>query len=147
MDTGRRATSAFPWRSALAYGAALAGGTALLEWIDYHRLIRSGPAELYTALLATVFLALGVVVGVRLVRRIPAPPTSDPAAQAALGVTPRELEVLHAIAEGLSTKEIARRLAISPNTVKTHSARLFEKLSAVRRTEAIARARALGLLR
>ena len=137
----------FPWRSILAYATLLAAGTAVLEWIDYRGLIRSGPTSLYTAILATLFLALGVAVGVRLVRRTPPPPASDAAAQAALGITPRELEVLHAIAEGLSTKEIARRLAISPNTVKTHSARLFEKLSAVRRTEAIARARAFGLLR
>ena len=147
MANDRRAPFPLPWRSILAYAALLAAGTALLEWIDYHRLIRSAPAGLYTAILATLFLALGLIAGVRLVRRMPPPPASDAAAQAALGVTPRELEVLHAIAEGLSTKEIARRLAISPNTVKTHSARLFEKLSAVRRTEAIARARALGLLR
>ena len=138
---------ALPWRTILAYGALLALGTALLEWIDYHRLIRGGPTGLYTGLLATVFLAIGVAVGIRLVRRAPAPIASDAETQAALGITPRELEVLHAIADGLSTKEIARRLAISPNTVKTHSARLYEKLAAARRTEAIARARTLGLLR
>lgn len=147
MPVRPRASAPIPWRTIVAYAALLAGGTALLDWIDYHRLVRSGPAELYTALLATVFLALGVVLGVRLVRRRPEPPASQADAQSALGVTPRELEVLHAIAEGLSTKEIARRLAISPNTVKTHAARLFEKLSAVRRTDAIARARTLGLLR
>ncbi len=138
--------SPLPWRTILAYGALLALGTALLDWIDYQRLIRSSAGGVWAGLIATAFLALGVAVGVHLVRRTPAPQSSDPDAQAALGITPRELEVLHAIADGLSTKEIARRLAISPNTVKTHSARLYEKLSAVRRTEAIAKARALGLL-
>ena len=131
------------WRTILGYGALLALGTALLDWVDYHRLVRSSAGSLWVGFVATAFLALGVAVGVRLVRPAPAPaPVSPPA----LGITPRELEVLHAIADGLSTKEIARRLAISPNTVKTHSARLFAKLAAVRRTEAIARARALGLL-
>lgn len=138
---------ALRWRTIIAYGALLALGTALLEWIDYHRLIQSGSSGLYTGLLATVFLALGVALGIHLVRRAPVPVATDAETQAALGITPRELEVLHAIADGLSTKEIARRLAISPNTVKTHSARLYEKLAASRRTEAIARARTLGLLR
>lgn len=122
--------------------------TTLLEWIDYQRLARATPGSIWLALVATAFLALGVAVGVRLVRYAgpPSPPQHSPAAPAMLGITPRELDVLHAIADGLSTKEIARRLGISPNTVKTHSARLFDKLSAARRTEAIARARALGLL-
>lgn len=131
------------WRTILAYGALLALGTALLDWVDYQRLVRSSAGSVWVGVIATAFLALGIAVGIRLVRPAPAPP---PLLPPALGITPRELEVLHAIADGLSTKEIARRLAISPNTVKTHSARLFEKLSAVRRTEAIARARALGLL-
>jgi ATP/maltotriose-dependent transcriptional regulator MalT len=55
--------------------------------------------------------------------------------------------VLQQLAAGRSNKEIAAALHVSPNTVKTHVARLFEKLGARRRTEAIARARALGLLR
>lgn len=137
--------SGFSWKIALAYGASLASGTALLDWLDYQRVVRSAPATVYGTLIATTFLALGIAVGMRLVRRAPQQ-QPIPLAPAALGITPREFEVLHAIAEGLSTKDIARRLGISPNTVKTHSARLFEKLSAARRTEAIARARSLGLI-
>ena len=65
---------------------------------------------------------------------------------AALGISGRELEVLHALAAGQANKEIARSLGVSPNTVKTHVARLYEKLEAKRRTDAVARARALGIL-
>ncbi|HEX8402176.1 MAG TPA: LuxR C-terminal-related transcriptional regulator [Allosphingosinicella sp.] len=54
--------------------------------------------------------------------------------------------MLHEIAAGRSNKEIAIELKVSPNTVKTHVARLFEKLGARRRTEAINKARALGLV-
>lgn len=143
----KRFPNAVSWRLIAAYAALLAAGTAFLDWIDYNRLVRSAPGGLYIGLLATAFLTLGIVVGTRLARRPAAFSETDRDAQIELGVTGRELEVLQAIADGLTTKEIARRLAISPNTVKTHSARLFEKLSAGRRTEAIARARALGLLR
>ena len=65
---------------------------------------------------------------------------------AALGISGRELEVLQALASGQANKEIARTLGVSPNTVKTHVARLYEKLGAVRRTDAVARARELGIV-
>ena len=63
-----------------------------------------------------------------------------------LGITPRELEILEAIAAGLSTREIAARLFVSENTVKTHSSRLFDKLNARRRTQAVQRAKEAGLI-
>ena len=70
----------------------------------------------------------------------------NPRAQAALGISPREMAVLAELAAGHSNKEIAARLHVSPNTVKTHVARLFEKLGARRRTDALRRARELGLV-
>jgi DNA-binding CsgD family transcriptional regulator len=70
----------------------------------------------------------------------------DRARLEAFGITPRELEILVLIAEGLSNREIAARLFVSENTVKTHSSRLFEKLSARRRTQAVQIAKAAGLL-
>ncbi len=79
-------------------------------------------------------------------RRAPAAFDGNPKAQAALGLSERELEVLHELAAGHSNKEIAAHLHVSPNTVKTHVARLFEKLGAKRRTEAIRRARELGIV-
>lgn len=124
----------------------LAGGTFALQWLDYQRLVRTNPGEIYIALIAGAFLALGVVVGIRLAAPAPPPAAGNPAALAGLGISPRELDVLRALAAGQSNKEIARSLAIAPSTVKTHVARLFEKLGAVRRTDAIARAREIGIL-
>ena len=62
------------------------------------------------------------------------------------GITPRELEILEAMAAGYSTREIAERLFVSENTVKTHTSRLFDKLSARRRTQAVQRAKEAGLI-
>lgn len=134
------------WRRVAVYGVLLAFGALGLQWLDYQRFARVRSGEVYLSLVAAAFLVLGVFVGVRLRSRPPAPFDGNPQAVAALGISPRELEVLAQIAAGHSNKEIARRLEVSPNTVKTHLARLFEKLQARRRTDAIARARELGIL-
>ena len=63
-----------------------------------------------------------------------------------LGITPRELEILEAMAAGLSNREIGERLFVSENTVKTHATRLFDKLSAKRRTQAVQRAKEAGII-
>lgn len=138
----------FPWKHVLLYGALLALGTLLLQWLDYQRLARSHAALLWDGLLAAGFLALGVWAGARLLARRPLREgaAGNPEAQAALGISSRELAVLAEIAAGHSNKEIAARLHVSPNTVKTHVARLFEKLGARRRTDALRRARELGLV-
>ncbi|SFN45959.1 response regulator transcription factor [Dokdonella immobilis] len=134
------------WRLVL-YGAMLAAGTAALQWLDYQRLARAHWEDIYVLLIAAAFLALGVVLGARLFgRHGELPDDGNPQARAALGISPRELEVLRELAAGYSNKEIARRLEVSPNTVKTHVTRLFEKLGARRRTEAIHRARELGIV-
>ena len=103
--------------------------------------------DVYLFLVASAFLVLGIVLGVRVFAR-PAPVAFDgnPQARAALGLSEREHEVLHELAAGHSNKEIAANLHVSPNTIKTHVARLFEKLDAKRRTEAIRRARELGIV-
>jgi DNA-binding CsgD family transcriptional regulator len=136
------------WRIVLIYGVALAAGALGLRWLEYRYLIRAYPAEVYVALVALGFLGLGIWVGTQLLPRRRAP-IFEPnvAARAALGISDRELEVLELLAAGRSNKEIASRLDVSPNTVKTHVARLFEKLAVRRRTEAIQRARELGMIR
>ncbi len=135
------------WRSILVYGVALAFAAATLQWLEYKVWVRAHPAEVYWALMAAGFLSLGVWLGVRLTgKHAAAAFQPNSAARAALGITERESEVLDLLAAGRSNKEIAQRLAVSPNTVKTHSARLFEKLEASRRTEAVLRARELGLI-
>ena len=144
-----RSRPAIPWTHLALYAALLAAGTVLLQWLDYQRLVRSHSSAIYDALLATGFLALGIWLGVRLLaRRSPRIEGTDgnPQAQAALGISPRELEVLHEIAAGHSNKEIAARLHVSENTVKTHVARLLEKLEARRRTDVLRKARELGLV-
>lgn len=137
-----------PWKPVLSYGGLLALGTVALQWLDYQRLVRSHAALVYDGLLAAGFLALGVWLGVRLLaRRQPrARFEGNPQAQATLGISDRELAVLVEIAAGHSNKEVAARLHVSPNTVKTHVARLFDKLGARRRTDALRRARELGLV-
>jgi DNA-binding CsgD family transcriptional regulator len=135
-------------RTVLIYGAILAVGAFGLQWLQFGFLVRRHPAEAYLALLALGFLGLGIWVGSRLFRRAPPVPFEpNTQARASLGISDRELEVLQHLAAGRSNKEIANRLAVSPNTVKTHVAKLFEKLDARRRTEAILRARELGMIR
>jgi DNA-binding CsgD family transcriptional regulator len=135
------------WKRMVGYGALLAAGTLALQWLDYQRLARMHSGDIYLFLVAAAFLVLGIVLGVR-VFAAPAPAAFDgnPKAQAALGLSERELQVLHELAAGYSNKEIAARLHVSPNTIKTHVARVFEKVGAKRRTEAIRRARELGIV-
>lgn len=134
-------------RTVLLYGTALALGAVALQWMDYRLWTRAHGAEVWIALLAAAFLGLGVWVGARLVRtRVETDFALNDAALVQLGITRREHEVLGLLAAGLSNKDIARRLGLSLNTVKTHIARLYEKLEAARRTDAVLRARELRLI-
>lgn len=136
----------------LLYG--LVGGVlvVLLRLIEYRYLVIEHSIEIYGGLVAAVFAGVGIWLGLRLtrarttvvetvvVREVQVPANTfvrDDAAVAALGITPRELEILELIAAGWSTKEIAERVFVSENTVKTHSSRLFDKLGAKRRTQAV----------
>lgn len=135
------------WKQALGYGMLLAAGALVLQWLDYQRLARAYPGEIYVLLIAAGFLVLGIVIGVRVFRAPPpAPFDGNPKVLAAIGMSERELTVLQEMAAGYSNKEIARRLDVSPNTVKTHVARVFEKLGENRRTAAVRRARELGIV-
>ena len=134
------------WKQATLYGACLAVGTLGLQWLDYQRLARTHAGDIAIFLTALAFLVLGVFVGARLFAPRSADPAGNPRAVESLGISARELTVLQELAAGHSNKEIAVRLNVSPNTVKTHVARLFEKLGAKRRTEAIRRARELGIV-
>jgi DNA-binding NarL/FixJ family response regulator len=134
-------------RTVILYGLALAAGAFALQWLQYNYLVRAFSTEIYIALIALAFAALGVWAGMRLARR-PAPATfeKNAAAIASLGITPREEEVLALLANGKSNKEIAQKLGVSPNTVKTQVASLYQKLEAQRRTQAVQKARELGLI-
>jgi DNA-binding CsgD family transcriptional regulator len=135
-------------RTVLIYGLLLAVGAAALQWLEVQAWTPGHVGQAYVALIAAAFLGLGVWMGARVFRASAAPAAFEPnlKALATLGITRREHEVLTLVASGRSNKEIARRLSVSPNTVKTHLGRLYEKLEAARRTEAILRARELRLI-
>jgi DNA-binding NarL/FixJ family response regulator len=145
---GLRGALSSTWAQIALYGTLLAAGTFVLGWLDFQRLTRAYSMDVFVTLIALAFLVLGAWLGARLFRTAPKSAAFDgnPKARETLGISPRELAVLQELAAGRANKEIAQRLAVSPNTVKTHTARLFEKLGAKRRTDAINRARELGLL-
>jgi DNA-binding CsgD family transcriptional regulator len=134
-------------RSILLYGGAIAVAALVLQWLDYRHSVRLFPTEVYAVVLALTFTALGIWVGSALTRRTrPEIFETNTRALEALGVSEREHEVLGLLAEGLSNKEIGERLFVSPNTVKTHLARVYDKLEVNRRTQAVQKARALRLI-
>jgi len=134
-------------RTIILYALALALAATALEWLKYRHWTRILSTEIYIFLIAIGFIALGLWAGRRLTPR-PAPAvfTRNEAAIASLGLSPRECEILELLASGQSNKEMARTLSISPNTVKTHLARVFEKLEVQRRVQAIEKARSLALI-
>ncbi|HEX7023661.1 MAG TPA: response regulator transcription factor [Gemmatimonadales bacterium] len=145
-------------KHALLYGLLAGLLIAGLKLLEYRWLLVQHSIEIYAALVAAVFAAVGLWLGRRLTRptqtvvvrevMVPAPPdfVRDQARVESLGITPRELEILGLIAEGLSNREIARRAFVSENTVKTHSSRLFDKLGARRRTQAVQLGKELRLI-
>lgn len=148
-------------RHALLYGVLGGVLIVVLKLVEYRYLVVTHSFEIYGALIAIIFVGLGIWLGLTLTGRperivvrevevtVPsplAPFEPDLARRAALGVTRRELEILELMAAGLSNKEIADRIFVSENTVKTHSSRLFEKLGARRRTQAVQVGKTSGLI-
>lgn len=134
-------------RTALIYGSSLAAGALLLRWLEYTYMLRMLSAEVYVVAIAVTFTALGLWVGRRLtVHAAPARFEKNEKALGYLGISEREQQVLGLLAAGLSNREIAERLFVSANTVKTHLAHLYEKLEVSRRTQAVRKARELRLI-
>ena len=133
-------------RSIILYGIALAAAAFLLEWLNYKHAVHRWSTEFYIVCIALVCVALGIWVGNRLTARPRRPFARNDAAIAALGLSARECEVLEMLAAGHANKVIARDLRISPNTVKTHVARVYEKLAVASRTQAVQKARTLNIL-
>jgi two-component system, NarL family, response regulator LiaR len=145
-------------RHILLYG--LLGGLliAALKWSEYRFLVIEHSLEIYGGLIAATFAILGIWLGLKLtgrqerivIKEVPVPTSApflpDEQKREALGITPRELEILELIAQGMSNREIAEKLFVSENTVKTHSSRVFDKLGAKRRTQAVQLGKEFGLL-
>ena len=145
-------------RHVLIYG--LLGGIliAVLKWTEYRFLVIEHSIEIYGGLIAATFAVLGIWLGLKLtgtrerivVKEVPVPAgepsLSNEKKREDLGITPREMEILGLIAQGMSNREIAEKLYVSENTVKTHSSRVFDKLGANRRTQAVQLGKEFGLL-
>lgn len=147
-------------KTVLVYG--ILGGIliAVLKLVEYRYLVVEHSLEIYGGIVALIFASLGIWLGLKLTRtrevvrevpvrvevKVAGPFERDEKRLEQLGITPRELEILEAMAAGLSNREISERLFVSENTVKTHAARLFDKLSAQRRTQAVQRGKEAGLI-
>jgi DNA-binding CsgD family transcriptional regulator len=143
-------------KTVLIYG--ILGGVLIvvLKLVEYRFLVIEHSLEIYGGIVALLFSALGIWLGLRLTRTretvivreisVTGPFKRNDTQLAQLGITPRELEILEAMAAGLSNREMAERLFVTENTIKTHTARLFDKLSARRRTQAVQRAKEAGLI-
>ena len=129
------------------YALSLALAAAALDWLEYRYLTRAFSTEIYVVLIAIGAVALGLWAGRKLTpRAAPEVFVRNDAAIRSLGLTARETEILALLASGQSNKEMARALGISPNTIKTHVARVYVKLDVPNRILALDRARALALI-
>ena len=143
-------------KTVLLYG--ILGGVliATLKLIEYRFLVLEHSPEIYGGIVATLFVTLGIWLGLKLtrtkvvVKEVPVPANGpferNETRLNQLGITPRELEILEAMAGGLSNREIPEKLFVSENSVKTHTGRLFDKLAASRRTQAVQKAKEAGLI-
>ena len=152
------------YRHVFLYGLSLAAVLVLLQVVEYRFLLISNSFEIYITTIAILFTILGVWLASRLMRpkvdtqvetiivekEVPvvAAPAKEvnEAERVKLGLSARELQVLALMAEGLSNQEIAERLFVSLNTVKTHTSKLFEKLDVKRRTQAVGKAKQLNII-
>ena len=132
----------------------------LLRWLEFRFLILEHQFEIYVGLIAVFFLLFGIWLANKITKpkektiivekEIRIPSNADfilnETELELRKISKRELEVLTLMAQGLSNNEIAERLFVSLNTIKTHSSKLFEKLEVKRRTQAIETAKKLRLL-
>jgi ATP/maltotriose-dependent transcriptional regulator MalT len=142
----------------LLYGACGGVLIVVLKLIEYRFLVVEHSIEIYGGLIALLFAILGVWLGLKLTRNkevivlkevqvsAVAPFALNQERLRELSITPRELQILELIASGMSNREIAEKLFVSENTVKTHSSRLFDKLGAKRRTQAVQIGKLHGLI-
>lgn len=140
-------------RTILLYSAALAVLVFLMKILEYRFFVRDFPMAFYVGVVAVFFTALGVWAGLKLTRTkkvvVVSPEANFSVDEKRLkesGISKREYEVLQLMAQGYSNHEIAEKLFVSLNTIKTHTANLYLKLEAKRRTQAVKHAKERALL-
>ncbi len=147
-------------KSTILYGTSLAILLFLLRWLELRFIIFDHAFEIYIGAIAIIFTALGIWLAIKLtkpkIERVVVEKevyieksngfNFNEAEMTRLGVSRRELEVLQLMADGLSNNEIAARLFVSLNTIKTHASNLFIKLDVSRRTQAIEKAKRIHLI-
>ncbi len=156
----------FKFKHIIIYGCCLALLLLLLQWAEYKLLIIDHATEVYITLIAILFTMLGIWLAAKLMKPKTEIRTETVVVEKEvyisrsendsfipnngmierLGISERELEVLHLVAEGYSNQEIAEKLFLSLHTIKTHTSRLFEKLDVKRRTQAIEKAKRLNII-
>ena len=138
-------------RTIVLYGLSLAALVAAFKFVEYRFLVRDLSLEFYVGIIALLFTGVGIWTGLRLTRKktVIINPNFEfnEIEFKRLGISKRELEVLELMTQGFSNQEIADKLFVSLNTVKTHSSNLFNKLEVKRRTQAIQKAKELQLVR
>ncbi|MBK7633964.1 MAG: LuxR C-terminal-related transcriptional regulator [Saprospiraceae bacterium] len=148
------------YKDVILYSLSLAILLFVMRWLEIRFIIIDHAIEIYVGAIALIFTGLGIWLSFKLVDRKPETkivektvyldnnihfiPNQQEIEKS--GISKRELEVLQLMAEGLSNEELAERLYISLNTIKTHTSRLFEKLDVKRRTQAIEKAKRLRLI-
>ncbi len=146
--------------STILYGVSLAALLFLLKWLELRYMLFDHSLEIYIGCIALIFTGLGIWLALRLSKpkvetvvvekEVYLSPgttfTPNAKALADLDLSKRELEILEHMARGLSNQEIAETLFVSLSTVKTHNQNLFSKLDVKRRTQAIERARQMGII-
>jgi DNA-binding NarL/FixJ family response regulator len=146
-------------RRIILYGIVLALLLVFMQYVQYRVLFIRHADSLYTGIVALVCCVVGIWAGLRWTYRYvpqntnemerpraPYPYPINDLTITQLGITPREMEVLRLMASGLSNQEIADKMFVSLNTVKTHTSNIFSKLDVQRRTQAIQKAKELGIL-
>jgi DNA-binding CsgD family transcriptional regulator len=129
-------------------GLLLALGIAVLKSVEYYYFAYRITTDVYIGIISVIFLGLGLYIGFRYSKKRNPPQIIPEAAKLPqdIELSSREMEVLQNIAQGHSNQEIADRLFVSLNTVKSHTNNIYSKLNVRRRTQAIEKARKLNLI-
>lgn len=125
-------------RSYWIYGLIMGGLLIVLQIIQYKTMLQQIRLELAVAIIGVLFLGLGIWFGSQLLKG-----KKETIDASELGLSERETEVLQLLSEGCSNQEIADRLFVSLNTIKTHISNIYSKLGVSRRTQAVQKARQL----